>query len=454
MFGLFDFVVIFAYLALVVLIGYVESKKQTEEGFLIANRNLGMWSGIATINATKTGGLLLSYTALVYLYGVSAFWAFIGVGLGYLLFIPFAKRLREHSSGRFYTLADYFKKRYGGFAAKMASVINIIMMVGFFVGSLVASAKVIDRFVGVDYVVATIVTSAVVLIYLLLAGFKAVVKTDVLQYAVIVFVLLYLALYLFGGATISPDEFALLQAGPATIIGLLLIGFLLPFASPDLWQRVYALKDERVMSKSILYSVIIYVGVGAVLTLIALSIKSVLPELDPDIAIVDGFAQLLPAGLTGLAVIVFFGAFMSSMDTYAFTASSSFIQDFFSRDLKKALIVSRIRLFMAMMVIVSTGIALFLRSVIDAAFLFVAFASVLSIPVIATWVRPKIKKKTVEVALVVGLVILSIFIVKDVLGAGLDPTLILKGIVGALLGLVIGALYAKMLVVVSRRKQI
>ena len=81
------------YLLILIAIGYYSSRKQSDESFLISERKLGILSGIATINATKTGAILLVFTALLYLYGFSAMWYFIGVILGFLIFLPFSNIL-------------------------------------------------------------------------------------------------------------------------------------------------------------------------------------------------------------------------------------------------------------------------------------------------------------------------------------------------------------------------
>ena len=394
------------------------------------------------MNATKTGGILIAYTALLYLYGVSAFWLFIGVGLGFLIFIPFAKKLRRLSKDVYYTLGDYLRHGFSERSAKLGSLINIIMMIGFFVASLVGSAKVINLYAGIDFTVATIGTSAVVLVYLLLAGFNAVVRTDILQYGIIVFILSVFAAVLISGDTFAIGEIDMFQAGAGNVIGFLLIGVIFPFSSPDLWQRVYAMKDEVTVGKSIFYSIVIYVAVAVILTLIGLAIKAALPDLDPDIAIIEGFTQLLPVGFGGLAVIVFFGAFMSSMDTYAFTASSSFVQDYLSKRLSKAEIVRLTRWFLAVMVVLCTIVALLLQSVVLTTYIFVAFAAVLAVPVIASWIRPKMKTKTMEWSLIVGLVLLVVFGALEVASGGITSMMILKGIISGLVGLGVGAAVA------------
>src|SRR3989344_1736118 len=99
--GNIDLMFIFLYFALLIFIGYYSSRKQKEEDYLIANRNLGTWKTMMTVNASKTGSILMNFVALVYLWGFSAIWYFIGVVAGALLFIPFALRLRERSE-RYY----------------------------------------------------------------------------------------------------------------------------------------------------------------------------------------------------------------------------------------------------------------------------------------------------------------------------------------------------------------
>src|SRR3990167_3675991 len=105
-----DLFLIFVYFFILLVIGWKYSKRQSQEDFLIAERKLGAFSSMMTINASKTGSILMIFVALVYLCCFSAMWYFVGVVIGALLFIPFALRLRERSE-RYYTLADYFRHK-------------------------------------------------------------------------------------------------------------------------------------------------------------------------------------------------------------------------------------------------------------------------------------------------------------------------------------------------------
>jgi Na+/proline symporter len=438
-----DFFIIGAYIFSVILIGYFASRKQSSESFLISERKLGTFSSFSSINATKTGAIIFIFTALLYDYGFSAMWYFIGIVLGYLVFLPFSKSLFRKSNARYYTLADYFHENYGTLSGRLASVITIVTMVGFLIINLIATAKVLQFFAGTSFAVSAIVVAIVVMLYLLLAGFSAVVKTDVLQYLAIIFVLTTFAFVLSGGIDIPGSEWNLVAAGGRNVFGFLLIGLLFPFASPDLWQRVYAMPNQNILRKSILFSVVVFAVVAFILALVGLFVKTAMPALDPDIALIHGLSALLPVGLIGLAVVVFFGALMSSIDTYAYTASSALVHDFFKK-LSKESTVSFIRVSIAGTIVISTIISIFLQDLIQASFIFAAFVVVLAVPTIITWIRPNVKRRTLNSTLVVGTTLLVIFIALGLAQDDLSPTIVIKGIAGSLAGLAIGFIYSKL----------
>lgn len=433
-----DYFVIILYFLILITIGYFTSRKQSSESFLISERKLGFLSGIATINATKTGAILLVFTALLYLYGFSAMWYFIGIVLGYLVFLPFAAMLYKKSGSQYYTLSDYFFHNYGKKASFFASLITLIIMIGFLIINLIAASKVFEFFTGLSFSLSAILVAGIILVYLLMGGFKAVVKTDILQYIAILFILVTFSVILSQGVSIPTSEWNLFGAGATNIIGFLLIGLLFPFASPDLWQRVYAFPNKTILKKSIFGSIVVFLIAAFVLTIVGLLVKVQLPNLDPDIALIHGFSQLLPIGLSGLAIVVFFAAFMSSIDTYVYTASSTLVQDFF-RKLSKSGTVRMIRLAIFGFVVLGTSIAILLADLIQASFIFAAFVVVLAIPTIATWIKPKIKRTTLNTSFLVGITILILFIALDLIKDNLTPSIVIKGIGGSLLGLVLGS---------------
>jgi len=204
----FDFILIFAYFAILILVGYFSSRKQNEEDFLIAERKLGSFSTMATLNASKTGTILMIFVAMVYLWGFSAIWYFIGAGTGLLIFLPFALKLKEKSK-TYYTLADYFKHNYGKTAAIFASLLGIFLMFGYMVLCLIAGAKIFMFFTSWSFWICAIIMVFIVLAYLLMGGFKAVVRTDIIQYIAIVGLFLLLTIMIFDSFTIPVTEWDL-----------------------------------------------------------------------------------------------------------------------------------------------------------------------------------------------------------------------------------------------------
>jgi len=437
-----DFAIIIAYFCIVLFFGYLASKKETKEGYLIADRKLGVWSSVATLNASKTGSILIVFTAFVYIFGFSAIWYFIGACLGYLVFISFALRLRKESK-KYYTLADYFHHHYGKTPAFFATLINIIVMGGFLITNLIAGSKIFSIFTGWSFWISALIISSIILIYLLMGGFKAVVYTDIIQYIGIIILMGLMVLILTTGLPINSLDWNFFSAGTTTILGFLIIGLLIPFASPDLWQRVYSAKDKKTVKKSILYSVIVYFFVCLALAIIALAVKALLPQLDPDTALINGFAQLLSPGLAGLAIVLLFAAIMSSIDTYAFTTSSAIIQGFF-RKLGKGVTVKAIKLVLTMVLIISTILVIVLDNMVLSTYIFTGFVIVLAIPTLATWIKKKINPLTLIISFIVGFIgIIYILSTAPVLGPSLVSTMIIISISGVILGGIISTIVKK-----------
>lgn len=437
-----DYIVIIAYFLIVLAVGYLASRRKTKEGFLIAERKLGVFSSMATINASKTGSILMIFTALVYLYGFSAMWYFIGVVTGYIVFIFFADNLKNSSKGRYYTLADYFLHKYGRKAALLASLLTIIIMAGLGILNLIAGAKIFQIFGGLTFTLSALLIAGVILVYLLLGGFKSVVKTDILQYGIMVILVVFLAAILFGGVSIPAAEWNLTSAGPATIFGFLLIGIVFPFASPDLWQRVYAAKDVKTFRKGMILSIVIYIFVALMLALVALSVKTQLPGIDPDTALVSGFSLLLGPGLAGLAIVMLFSALMSTADTFFFTASSAVSQDF----LKKHEPVSTLRYTLVIVMLVSTIITLLTENLVIAAYIFSAFFMVLAVPAIASWVKKSISPTTIAVGLGFGLLsTIALLLSLLLLAIPIEPALAVVVLGLSFVGLFIGSITNRVL---------
>ncbi|MBT3405850.1 sodium:solute symporter family protein [Candidatus Woesearchaeota archaeon] len=440
MLSMWDLLLVVAYFVVLVVIGYISSRKQSDEDFLIAERKLGAWSTMATVNASKTGSIIMIFVAMVYLWGFSAIWYFIGMALGVLVFLPFALKLRSHSGERYYTLSDYFKHNYGKKVAGFASALTIFLMFGFLSLNLMAGTKIFVFFTGWPFWLCALIMVAIVLVYLLLGGFKAVVKTDVIQYGAMFVLLVILAVMIFDVGVIPLAEWNLFGGGIATIVGFFLFGVMLPFGMPELWQRVYSTKNVASLKKGFILSSIVYAIFGALLGMVALVVKAKFPGVDQDLALIHAFQNLLPPGLVGLAVVLLFAAIMSSIDTYVFTASSSVVQDLFHYT--KSQMVSNIRKVMFVLCLLAVVLAVLVQDLVLGAF-FAAVTSVLSVAAIATWVKGKVKASTLYYSMIFGTVAFVILLALSLIKGEFQPVYVFGAILASCLGLGVGAIVSK-----------
>jgi len=103
------------YIIVLIIIGIVCSRKETEDDFMIANRKVGGFQVTATMSAGFFDGAILSvYLAYVYLYGLSAIWAFVGLSLGFLFLRRYATRIKKRADEmKVYSMPEYFYKLLG-----------------------------------------------------------------------------------------------------------------------------------------------------------------------------------------------------------------------------------------------------------------------------------------------------------------------------------------------------
>lgn len=164
--------------------------------------------------------------------------------------------------------------------------------------------------------------------YLLLAGFKAVVRTDVFQFLIMIFMTVSVAAYFFGKTTIPTTDLQLVgRMDAGTLIGFLVIGVFAIMVQPDLWQRIFAARDVTTMKRGLMYGGFILPLLALILSVIGLVTKQLLPDIVPENALVAGFSSLLPIGFKELGMVLLYAVTLSSSDTLAFVVSSIFTRD-------------------------------------------------------------------------------------------------------------------------------
>lgn len=238
----------------------------TTETFHIADRKIGIFQGAMSIAATWIWAPALFTSAeKAYVNGwPGLFWFLAPNVLCLLLFIPFARRIRNQMPQGI-TLSAYMAQKY---QSKAVHGIYLLALVALSVLStavqLLAGAKILAAITGWPFWILTLALALIAFAYAQYSGIKASVLTDSLQ---MLFMLLFAALFvplawqktgglanlLNGLAGFSGEYTALWDANGLQIflafglpgaVGLLAA----PFADQCFWQRAFAIREERLAS--------------------------------------------------------------------------------------------------------------------------------------------------------------------------------------------------------------
>jgi len=279
-----------------------------------------------------------------------------------------------------------------------------------------------------SYSVAVLLTVFVVLAYIYLAGFKAVIITDFIQ-AIIILGLLFLVTF----SVIASGSFSDIlsaQTGEIDIgvaIGFFLFGLLAIFSYSNMFQLCYAAKTKKKLKHGIGMAIIPILIVGFFLLLIGMFMASKVSGLDSGLVFTEALKNFLPVSLLPLGIVLFFAGIMSSADTNVYAISSHLTMN---RKNKTTIPITLIRITMILLMIFTTMIALIFTDIVDVSIIAGGLSLTLSFPIIYLLLNGKNSRRFIGSTIggLIGLVVgIAIF--------GIEPVVALLVLAGAGLGL-------------------
>lgn len=360
------------YIVIVVVIGVVTSRQETEDDFMIAERKVRGAQVAATMSAGVFDGATLAvYIAYIYQYGFSAIWLFVGFALGLLLLRKYAPRIKQKADEmKVYTMPEYFYKVLGKKNGIMFSFLLVLIFFLILIVNLIISGKILAAIFPLPYPLAVAIGGTVILAYLLLAGFKAVVRTDFFQLIIMFVMSFVVGSFLFGTMPIPAAEFNLGTLGFGNILGFVILAAFGIMVAPDLWQRIFATYDQKNLRRGLSYAIFILPVLGAAVSIVGLAAKQAFPGIVPEDALVTGFSHLLPIGLKELGMVLLYAVALSSSDTVTFVVSSIFTRDLknYSRKFSEESMKKLTRFFMALFVILAVMIGIVYQNILALGF--------------------------------------------------------------------------------------
>jgi Na+/proline symporter len=330
----FDIILLALYALTCLGIGLYASRRKTDSDFMIAGRKIGIIGFVTSVVASYIGGAaLVAYTAYVYRFGISAIAVFAGTAIGFIIFIPYAMKLRKYSGEKqFYTLSDWFSFRIGKSVGLASAIILLFVYSGMLLNQFIAGSSILANISGWSYETGLLISSAIIATYLLAGGFKSVIRTDIFNYLVILVMVILLVVVMAGDRNSFAMELVdLSRMDVGMTIAFTLFGMLIIFQSAEYWQRVYGARSDRVVRNGFIGSAIFTVITGIAITMVGLAAHVHVQGIEAKDAFAEGLTLLMPDKLLGAALILIFAAIMSSADTQIFVLASSVAVDWFDK---------------------------------------------------------------------------------------------------------------------------
>lgn len=336
--GIFDGVVIIAYMTGTILIGlYFKKRIQSADDFIVADRGLGMSVFIATMVATSIGGgSLIGYVGQIHDQGLVFMPSeVVFLGIQICIALVLAEKVRNFAG---YTAMDVLGRNYGKGPQLFGGICSMLYMVG--TGPAMQSlalGSVISVFTGIPLQIGAIISIVIIILYTYFSGMWGVAMTDYFQFVIMAIglaVLSFMVLDRCGGweniAQAVPAENFDASADVTTMIELIFVTAIPALIDGNRYQRFYAARNVTVAKKGYLVSVIPWTCISVLTFLLGFAATKLVPAgLAQDLVMPTIIMEVLPIGIKGIVVASLISAVMSSADSYLLVGATNFAVDIY-----------------------------------------------------------------------------------------------------------------------------
>ncbi len=359
-----DFGIVLAYFAVIFTVGLrarVDSTAGPEEYFL-SSRSL-RWPSIAisTIATNIEAGHFLSVAGAAYVDGLAQanfeLNAIFGIVVAAFVFVPLYLRLRV------VTISQFFEQRFGPTIALAYALLMIALYAFLYLGTaLFWAAYALDGIFAemvawisdsqaVRLIVLIVALGAFSALYTYLGGLRAVVRTDLAQFVLLLgggLITVFIAVHHLGGwsalfgTTGHLMHLHLPRDHPTVpwtaLIGINLLNLNYWGANQVILQRALAAKSLWHAQVGLLVGGVLKYAMLLIIVIPGIALAGILADApldDPDTAYITLVTRFLPAGLRGLIACGLFASLMSTVDSiYNSVATLSSI-DIYKRHLRR-----------------------------------------------------------------------------------------------------------------------
>ena len=323
------------YFSLLLLIGFFSTKNQTHEGFVIGNRNVGLIPTIGSLAAGfRDGGGIVIWVGLGFTIGYSGFWIVAGLFCGLGILSYFGPKVRELAIKKNYiTVGQMLTDVIGSKTSKSISSIILLLSALIISIQLYVSGNLISNILGYPPCVGIIVVAIVIAFYLYAGGYSSVVKTDFIQFFVM---LSFIAIPFF----LPPAKTDIMNVKQLFAFGendlaFFGIGFFLILAGADVWQRIFSAKSKRVIRLGFPLVAPFLLALTLSLIFLGMGMKPYLGNLEAGEVFFSIFSSQISPYILMYIAVVSIAITMSTLDTYTYLFSSTILEDFSKLNIQK-----------------------------------------------------------------------------------------------------------------------
>ena len=306
-----------------------------EASFFVADRSLNTFWGFLGLAALTTGGsTTIALAALVYTHGVSGLWLDLAGALGLLalgLFV--ARRVRREGA---VTLPEILGTRYGPGARRAAGVLVLASEIAWFALLTEATQVVLTAAFGLEPTLSLVLSTAVFVAYTALGGQFAVVRTDLLQYGLMILGIPVRRPRLraprrararrpSAGGVELPDVRR--PSAPATSFAMLVLIGLPHLVGSDVYLKLSSCRDERTARRAALWAAGSKVLFGLSVAAIALAARKALPPVAASSALPAAVLGFAPPALSAFVLVALVATMQTSADVVLLSAAAVAARD-------------------------------------------------------------------------------------------------------------------------------
>ena len=350
-------------------IGFFTSKKvATGDDYAVARGSYGPFVlALAFAATTASGATFLGIPGLSYTHGVPALWyPFLyplGTYIGVFLCITAVSKTGNKMGSR--SIPEYLGDRFDSEFLRLAFSIFSLMLVFYLAAQLVAGLVMFEQLLGMTRFQGLVLTTIVLLIYVILGGAHADIVTDAVQ-GIAMLLISVLVIFLFMRGVVVDGErvstlsvlknvdvsmVSLLKPGNAMfgswpVLVLMLIAHIPLGLLPHIGNKFWALKDakdrRRFFSLAFLFALILpCMALGGLLSRATLGEDLLQEGVSANEAIPALFIEIFPAWFAAMISVAILSAVMSTTDGLVVAASQVFANDIYRRSLAQRIHADR-----------------------------------------------------------------------------------------------------------------